>query len=261
MPGGPAYYAGRAWRALGAEVRVLTAAATDFPAEAMDGVETKVVRSARTTLFQNHYDLDGRRTQRVETQAAPLSPHHLPAHWRRADVLHVVPVLSEVDAALLRVAVRPRLTGLCAQGLVRAVGPDGTVAQPPWEPSPSLLSALDVVVLGEDDVVGQGTSSTAWRPRSRWSRSRAARAAATSSCAAAPPGSACSRSRRSIPTGAGDVFAAGFLFAMAQGATAPEAARLGAAAASFVVEAPGGQALDRVAGAFDRVAGVRIAGD
>ena len=261
VPGGPAYYAGRAWRALGAEVRVLTAAAPDFPAEAMDGVETKVVRSARTTLFQNHYDPDGRRTQRVETQAAPLSPRHLPSHWRRADVLHVVPVLSEVDAARLRVAVRPRLTGLCAQGLVRAVGPDGTVAQPPWEPSPSLLSALDVVVLGEDDVVGQGNL--------------------LDRLAAAVPVVAFTRGAHGCdiivrghttrvgvfpveevdPTGAGDVFAAGFLFAMAQGATPPEAARLGAAAASFVVEAPGGQALDRVAGAFERVIGVRIAGD
>ena len=130
-PGGPAYYAGQAWRALGAVVRVLTSAASDFPPEALGGVQTEVVRSASTTVFQNRYGADGTRTQRVEAQASLLSPGSLPARWQRPDVLHVVPVLSEVDPASLRAALQPRLTGLCAQGLVRVVGPDGAVTQPP----------------------------------------------------------------------------------------------------------------------------------
>jgi sugar/nucleoside kinase (ribokinase family) len=62
------------------------------------------------------------------------------------------------------------------------------------------------------------------------------------------------------PTGAGDVFAAGFLFAMAQGTPPAEAARLGAAAASFVVEAPGGTALPRVRDAFARMERIGIVG-
>ncbi len=260
VPGGPAYYAGRAWRALGADVRVLTAAAADFPTGAMDGVPTELVRCARTTVFENRYGPDGKRTQRVEAQAVPLSPSHLPARWQHPDVLHVVPVLSEVDPARLRAAIRPRLTGLCAQGLVRVVGEDGTVAQPPWDPSPALLDGVDAVVLGEDDVVGQGDLLD------RLARSVpvVAFTLGARGCDVIVRGHTTRVGvfpvREVDPTGAGDVFAAGFLYALAQGATPPEAARLGAAAASFVVEAPGGEALPKVSGAFERMASVRIQG-
>jgi len=91
-------------------------------------------------------------SQRVEAQAMSLAPRNLPPGWRRPDVLHLVPVLSEVDPSAFRAALRPRLTGLCAQGLVRVVGADGTVSQPPWKPEPAMLSSVDVVVLSEDDL-------------------------------------------------------------------------------------------------------------
>jgi len=261
VPGGPAYYAGQAWRALGAEVRVLTSTGADYPADALRGVETHVLQAASTTVFQNHYGADGTRTQRVEAQASALSPQAIPAAWRRPDVLHVVPVLSEVDPAALRAALRPRLTGLCAQGLVRVVGPDGTVTQPPWDPPAALLSAVDAVVLSEDDLRGQGDLlERLVRAVPVVAFTRGARG-----CDIIVRGRTATRVgvfpvEEVDPTGAGDVFAAGFLFAMAQGAPPPEAARLGAAAASFVVEAPGGTALPRVRDAFARMERVSIVG-
>lgn len=259
-PGGPAYYAGRAWAALGAGVRVLTASGTDFPPEALRGIETELVLRPSTTVFQNRYQADGARTQRVEAQAGLLSPGNLPAGWREPDVLHLVPVLSEVDPASFRAALRPRLTGLCLQGLVRVVGPDGAVTQPAWDPDPALLAAADVVVLSEDDVRGQGDLLT-----------RLVRAVPVVAFTRGAQGCDITVRGRTTrvgafpvvevdPTGAGDVFAAGLLFAMAQGAAPAEAARLGAAAASFVVEAEGGSALPRVGGAFERAKGVRILG-
>jgi sugar/nucleoside kinase (ribokinase family) len=63
------------------------------------------------------------------------------------------------------------------------------------------------------------------------------------------------------PTGAGDVFAAGFLMGLARGAEPVEAARLGAAAASFVVEGLGGAELPRVEGAWTRAARVPVHAD
>lgn len=255
-PGGPAYYAARAWRALGSAARVLTAAAPDFPAEALAGVEALALPSPATTRFHNQYGPDGARVQRVEATAARLDPALLPEAWRAPDVLHLVPVLDELDAAAFRAVVRPRLTGLCAQGLLRRVRPDGAVVQPPWDPDPALLAAVDVVIIGEDDLRGQGDLVA-----------RLARAVPIVAFTRGAQGCELHErgrtqavgvyaTREVDPTGAGDVFAAGFLFALAQGAPAPEAARLGAAAASFVVEAPGGEALPRVAGAFERVAGV-----
>jgi sugar/nucleoside kinase (ribokinase family) len=258
VPGGPAYYAGQAWRALGARVRVFTAAAPNHPPTALAGLEVLISPTAHTTLFVNRHGADGARTQRVEAAAPALAPAALPASWRSPDVLHLVPVLNEVDPAAFRAATRPRLTGLCAQGLLRRVAADGTVLQPPWEPDPALLAAVDVVVLGEDDVRGQGDLVA-----------RLARAVPVVAFTLGSRGCEIIVRGHSVhvgvhpahevdPTGAGDVFAAGFLMGLARGAEPVEAARLGAAAASFVVEGLGGVMLPRVKGAWDRVQRVPV---
>lgn len=260
VPGGPAYYAGQAWRWLGARARIFTAAAPDFPRSALEGTEAEIVPSPFTTVFENRYAKDGARTQRVESQAVRLSARCLPAAWAHPDVLHLVPVLSELDPAALRGALQPRITGLCIQGLVRSVSGDGTVAQPPWEPPPTLLAATDVAVLGEDDVRGQGHLLDVLArsiPIVAFTRGALG-------CDVITGGQTVRVGTFPVaevdPTGAGDVFAAGFLLALASGAEPAEAARLGAAAASFVVEAEGGAALPRVAGAYERTARIAIPG-
>jgi sugar/nucleoside kinase (ribokinase family) len=60
------------------------------------------------------------------------------------------------------------------------------------------------------------------------------------------------------PTGAGDVFAAGLLLGLARGDDPVEAARLGAAAASIVVEARGGDALGRTGEAWERIRAIPV---
>jgi 1D-myo-inositol 3-kinase len=260
VPGGPAYYAGQAWRALGADVRVLTSAAPAYPLSALDGTSARVVPAADTTVFDNRYGPDGVRTQRVEAQAAPLDPALLPEPWRAPDVLHLVPVLSEVDPAAFRAGTRPRITGLCAQGLLRVVDAGGAVLQPPWTPSPALLAAVDVVILSEDDLRGQGDLLDRLVSGVRV----VAFTHGAQGCDVIVRGRTTRVGvfpvKEVDPTGAGDVFAAGLLFAMAQGADPVEAARLGAGAASFVVEARGGENLPLVRGAFDRAAQVPAPG-
>jgi sugar/nucleoside kinase (ribokinase family) len=54
------------------------------------------------------------------------------------------------------------------------------------------------------------------------------------------------------PCGAGDCFAAGFLFALARGDPPPAAARLGAACASIIIEGRAGETLGRMGEAFLR---------
>ncbi len=257
-PGGSVTYAGLAWRALGARVRVLTAAGPDFPAEALGGLEVLRVPSPRTTIFENRHAADGSRTQRVEAAAVRLDPAQLPPAWREADVLHLAPVLGELDVAAFRVAVRARLVGLGMQGLVRVVGPGGAVTQPPLPLDPAALRGIDVAFLGDDDLVGQGDLVARITPvvplvvlthgargcevlqggRSRWVGIHPA--------------------REVDPTGAGDAFAAGFLLALSRGASPPEAARLGAAAGSIAVEGRGIEALARVAEAPERATRVPV---
>ena len=60
------------------------------------------------------------------------------------------------------------------------------------------------------------------------------------------------------PTGAGDVFTAGFLLGLARGEAPVDAARLGAAAGSIAVEGRGIDALHRVGEAEARAARVPV---
>jgi sugar/nucleoside kinase (ribokinase family) len=256
LPGGSAYYAGQAYRGLGARVGVATAAGPDFPLSALEGVEALVAPAPRTTAFENCYGADGRRSQRVTAVAPPLDPAAVPASWRSADVLHLAPVVGEVALRAWRAAVRARVVGVGLQGFVRAVLPGGEVEQPRWEFEPGDLAGVDAVCVGEDDLAGQGDL--------------------LERLAAAVPLVAFTQGERGCeiiargrarwvgtfptlqvePTGAGDVFAAGFLLGLARGASPVDAARLGAAAASIVVEARAGEALGRVGEAYGRLSGV-----
>ena len=261
-PGGSVYYAANAYRALGARARALTAAGPDFPAAtALQGIEVHAVPARETTRFVNAYLPGGRRVQRVEAVAQPLDPSTLPLGWREADLLHIAPVLGEIRPRdILRLG-RARVVGLSVQGLVRAVGPDGAVVQPRWEIGPGDLAGVDAALLGEDDLVGQGdlvahladavpivVLTHGARGCEVISRGRTQRVGVHAA-------------REVDPTGAGDVFAAGFLLGLARGMAPLEAARLGAGAASVIVEAPAGEALGRVAEGWRRSEDVPVYGD
>ncbi|HEY6004501.1 MAG TPA: PfkB family carbohydrate kinase [Anaeromyxobacter sp.] len=256
--GGSAYYAGRALAGLGARPRILTAAGADFPRDALAGIEADVAPAAATTSFVNAYAADGTRTQRVLAAAPPLDPARLPAAWRSPDVLLLAPVLGEVDVPRFAAAAAARLVGLCVQGLVREVGPDGAVHPRPLPLDDAALALVGAAVVGEDEA--RGTPDLVRR------------------LAAAVPVVAFTQGERGCdvlvrgrarrvgihparvvdPTGAGDVFAAAFLLGLARGEDPLDAARLGAAAASVAVEGRAGESLGRIGEAFARAARVPI---
>jgi predicted nicotinamide N-methyase/sugar/nucleoside kinase (ribokinase family) len=265
IPGGSAYYAAHALAALGAGVRVLTAAADDFPREALraaaaasGAIDPLVLAAPATTVFGNAYAPGGHRAQRVLSQAPRLDPASLPSAWREADLLLLAPVIGEVDPAAFVAAVRARVVGLGVQGLVRAAAADGTVTSRRWEPRGGALAGVTAAFLGDDEASAQPDL--------------AGRMAATVPIVVRTRGAAgCDvitggRTRRvgvhparSVdPTGAGDAFAAAFVLALAQGADPIEAARLGAAAGSIVVEGRGGDALARVGQAPERAARIPV---
>jgi 1D-myo-inositol 3-kinase len=257
-PGGTVTYAARTYLGLGARVRVVTAASADFPAAALAGIEAVVTPAPRTTTFVNTYGRDGVRTQRAEAAAVPVAPASVPAAWLQPDLVHLGPVLGEIDLGAWVRAVPAPFVGIGVQGWVREVAPDGTVIQPPWSPSAKDLGGVHAASLGEDDLRGQGdlldrlvaaVPVVAFTHGERGCdlvvRGRTVRVGAF-------------RTQEVDPTGAGDVFSAGFFLGLAEGADPVEAARLGAAAASIVVEACAGDALDRIPEARGRVAAVPV---
>ena len=291
VPGGSVYYAAHTLAALGAEVRVVTAAGPDFPGDAFrltpgpgprprpgpgppavqvqDQVEVQdqvhagtlsalVLPAPATTVFENVYGPGGRRAQRVLSSAPPLEPSSVPAAWRDPDLLLLAPVLGELDPGAFVRTVRARHVGVCVQGLVRAVRADGSVVPRRLAPDAG-LAGVAAAFVGEDEAAGQPDLVA----RLAAAVPIVALTHGSLGCEVIVRGGAPRRvgvhpAREVDPTGAGDVFAAAFLLALARGDDPVGAARLGAAAASIVVEGHGGEALPRVGEAWDRVLRVPV---
>jgi sugar/nucleoside kinase (ribokinase family) len=167
-------------------------------------------------------------------------------------------VVGELGPAAFARAVRAPVVGLVVQGLVRAVQPDGGVVPRRLEPEGAALAGVSAAFIGEDEAAGQPDLV-----------SRLAAAIpvvvlthGVGGCEVIAGGRTrhvgVHRAVEVDPTGAGDVFAAAFLLALARGDDPLDAARLGAAAASIVVEGRGGEALPRVAEAWERAASVPV---
>ncbi len=264
VPGGSVTYAAGTLAALGADVRVLTAAAADFPREALatashpGTIAALVLPAAATTAFENAYASDGRRSQRVLAAAPPLDLARLPADWRAVDLLLVAPVLGELDPGQLVAAVRAPVVGLAVQGLVRTVGEGGAVSPRRWEPDRRALAGVTAAFLGEDeasaqpDLLGRLAAAVPIVVFTRAARGCELLVDGRQRRVGVHP------ARLRDPTGAGDAFAAAFLLALAEGRGPVDAARLGAAAASIVIEGRGGEALPRVGEARERAARVPV---
>lgn len=237
-PGGSVLYAARVWRALGHRPGVVTTIGADFRTpSALTGLTVSAAAAPRTTRFANRYLPDGDRSQHLAVQAPPIAADALPSAWARPRVAFLCPVLGEVEIAPWRAALGgATLTAAGLQGWLKRADGDGMVIHGPQAMDPRAFHGLDVAFLSEEDLAG----------RLDW---------LDALCAGVPlvyltrGAAGCLIFRRGIvdrvgvfetgavdPTGAGDTFAAGTLHALSDGAHPIAAARVGAAAASVVVE-------------------------
>ena len=228
--GGTATYAARTAQALGCRVGVCTStgAGVDLR-ESLEGVLVARIPAPRSTTFENVYTRGGRR-QVIHDVAAPLRPEMLPCDWR-ARLVHIGPVARECDPALVS-SLGETFVGVTPQGWMRQWNGAGHVRRSRWEEAEQVLPYADAVVLSEEDVGGN--------------RSMAAEYARQTSCLALTQGpSGCivyadgdvrrfpaPRVDRVDSTGAGDIFAASFFYALQQGHGAWAAARFANCVAS-----------------------------
>jgi 1D-myo-inositol 3-kinase len=239
-PGGSAMYAGLAAAELGAETRVVTSCGPDFVGRellAAAGVSLDVVAPADvTTCFENVYRA-GKRHQRVLATAAPLSQA-----VADADVVFACPVVGEVAPSAL-VAPRGAVLGAGLQGWLRAVDAEGRVSR--RVPDDLAFLAPCHVLFASDEDLGDDEARVlpALLPLAELvvvtegARGGRIYVKGTPSRYAAAP------AREVDPTGAGDVFAAAFLLAIAARAAPAEAAVVAARAAAVAVSAEGPSAL------------------
>ena len=254
-PGGSVLYAARAWRALKRKPGVLTTIGDDFRTpSAFTGLTVSAASAPRTTRFANRYSPTGERAQHLAAQAPQVYADTLPAQWASPQVAFLCPVLGEVEISSWRKTLRG--AGLVAAGLqgwLKRADGDGTVVHGPGRQDPRVFHGIDVAFLSEEDLAG----------RLDW---------LDALCDGVPlvyltrGAAGCLIFRRGMidrvgvfatgavdPTGAGDTFAAGTLHALAEGATPVNAARVGAAAASVVVEYRANAPMHALRQAPDRV--------
>ncbi|MEZ4403228.1 MAG: PfkB family carbohydrate kinase [Kofleriaceae bacterium] len=256
VAGGCAFYGAHTQRALGADVHLVTAVGDDFACDAaLAGLTVDVTRGGATTLFTNLYPAGGLRVQRIEAMAPPVAP---PAVVPPGALVHLAPVMQELDLAAWLDACAGRPVAIAIQGWIKDRGPAETVVQTPWDVDGALLSRVAFAACGEEDLVGQGdlldrlcrhVPVVAFTHGKRGCDVIVA--GATTKVGVYPD------AVEVDPTGAGDTFAAGFFLGLAQGRSPVDAAKLGAAAASIVVEGRGGETLSRVGEAHARAALIR----
>jgi sugar/nucleoside kinase (ribokinase family) len=250
-PGGTVYYGALTAARLGYRAGVLTAAAawSALP----PGVDVAVAPSGATSTFAHSY-VGGRRQQLVHAVAAPITPAHLPDHWRAAPVVHLGPVLDEVSEELA-FAFPGALVGATPQGWMRRL--DGPLPAPmrpvPWRPSGELLRRLDLLVLSVEDLDGDEATAAAYARHCPCVALTHGGAGVTLFVDGEPHHIPAAPARVVDTNGAGDVFAAAMLLQLFETGDPLAAARFGAAAAALAVEARGVAGIPSRAAVFRRL--------
>ncbi|MCP4356652.1 MAG: ribokinase [Chloroflexi bacterium] len=161
MPGGTVTYSGRVAAALGCHTAVLTSAAANEEGLAiLDGLEWVNIPAAHTTTFENVYTADGR-IQTIHTIAEPLTVNHLPDDWQHPGIVHLAPIINEVDVNFVY-QLPDALIGLTPQGWLRDWGDDGRITPGKWKAAADILPLADVVILSPEDLPNTATLWQYW---------------------------------------------------------------------------------------------------
>lgn len=277
VAGGCAFYGAKVHDALSDEVHLLSLVGEDFECdEAIKGLDVFVKREGETTVFANYYPQGEPRVQLVEAQAAPIYPSDAPESWLLADLVHLAPVLGEVDLQAWKRAVGDGLLAINVQGWIKEAGGfveaahlDGEqrrgvkgrarkVVQRPWEVSVQELEGVDMACVSEEDLIGQGDLLKRLVEAVPIVALTFGERGSQIFVDGEPTWVGIFKTKAVDPTGAGDVFAASFCQKIAQGIEPVEAARFAAAASSICVEEVGPGALERLDEAALRAAQVPL---
>ena len=237
--GGSASYAALTAKKLGWDAAVLTAASPDFvPERDMPGISVCARSSKSTTRFVNRYDSAGNRQQFMLARADDVDVALAPEAWRAPDALLLASVAAEIPkrAAL---AFEARVVGVIAQGWLRHFGPDGAVSPRPWPEPAADLEGVHVLFLSVHDVGGDVSKAREMLdlvPMVALTRGWQGMDLMTRDGIHAVP----TLPRKEVdPTGAGDVFAAGFVLRYAESLDPLDAAAFASCTASCAVEGLG----------------------
>jgi len=213
--GGTATFSALTARNLGHQARIVTCCGPDIDLSCLpDDVQIEVGQDQKTTTFENVY-LGGHRRQFIRARARSLTVDDVPTAWQAGGIVHLGPVDQEVDERLAD-HFAGALIGLTPQGWMRSWDAQGVVSPIAWTPSDALLARADAVILSQEDVGGDWAVVEALACRTRLVVLTAGWQGATVYTAGQVRSFEAPTVQEIDPTGAGDIFAAAFLSALAQ---------------------------------------------
>lgn len=150
--GGTAAYAALTARALGLRVGIVTACRMDLSLDALQGIQVAALPSEENTTFENIQTPEGR-IQYIYNVAPSLDYPLVPETWRSTPIVHLGPVMQEIEPAIMR-AFPSALIGVTPQGWLRSRERDNRVVPGEWPEAGFVLEQAGAAVLSIDDVNG-----------------------------------------------------------------------------------------------------------
>lgn len=212
--GGTATYAALTAYALGWTTTVVTRAADDLDLSQLRGIACARLPSDRTTTFENIYTPSGR-VQILHAAAGPIRSADLPAQSLTADVVHLGPIVDEVDPELAG-SFPHALVGVTPQGWLRQWGASGRVTPRAWVDAEIILSRAGAVVTSLDDVGGDWSVVREWTSYAQVVVATQGRDGCTVYVRGVPTHVSAPSVSEVDATGAGDIFAATFFIRLQQ---------------------------------------------
>ena len=150
--GGTATYATLTARALGLRVGVVTSWGAEIPLGPLSDIPMVSYPAEHSTTFENIQTANGR-IQYVHHNAPLINLNLIPDVWRTASIVHMGPILQEVEPALVR-HFPTALIGVTPQGWLRSWDGDGRVHRCEWPEGSFVLQRAGAAVISVEDVEG-----------------------------------------------------------------------------------------------------------
>ena len=148
--GGTAAYAGRTAHALGLRVGIITAWGEENSTDLLQGITIVNHACEKSTTFENLYSDDGR-IQYLRNIAPDIDYYHIPQLWRQTPLVHLGPVVHEVNANIARYFTTSQKL-FTPQGWLREWDENGRVYGAEWPEAQHMLNFVEAVVLSEEDL-------------------------------------------------------------------------------------------------------------
>lgn len=219
-PGGSVFFLAKTFENLEVSATIFSAYGEDFPKKYLS--ETNFIPATaafkKTLRFKNIY-FDGKREQKVENYTDYLQFSLAAAALAKIgvqDLVFVAPILNNIklnDLKLMRKLFPTSFLCLLPQGLFRKIDSWGNIQKIDLEIPGDSISDFDFISFSEIDMINADKQAYAWsREGPMVALTRAERGASLYKNGKRVDSPAYKVAQIKDPTGAGDIFAAGFVF-------------------------------------------------